>query len=75
MYGIITSTGGLDLSADELDPELRDQLANALKGATLEASVTGSAKKLEQPFALTITGDLTGSAEIDGSKDVEIATP
>lgn len=73
MYGIITSAGGLDLSAGELDPALRDQLANALKGATLEASVTGSAKKLEQPFALTITGDLTGSAEIDGSKDVVIA--
>ena len=72
MLGIInTGFGGLDLSA--ADPELRNQLVNVLKGARLEASVTGSAKKLEQPFKLSITGDLTGSVEIDGSKDVEIA--
>ena len=80
MYGSITVPGGLGFSpgADgTVDKETQQKLITALRDALLQVNITGSAATADQlakAFTLTLTGAVSGEAQVDGSGNVEIIT-
>jgi hypothetical protein len=60
-------------TANEVTVVVEDGTATISLPDTVNANTTGSAAKLTTPRAISITGDVTGTANFDGSEGIEIA--
>lgn len=74
-YGVFQTVDGKTIYNKNLSI---DEYGNiTITNLKLDGSISGNAEtatRLEHPFVLGLTGEVTGSVEIDGSKDVNVET-
>ena len=71
VVGAISSVVG---TADEISVSIVDGVATLSLPTTINANTTGSAATLTNARAIQLSGDVTGTANFDGSAAIEIAT-
>jgi hypothetical protein len=76
--GVWTAVGSGDINnvvgtANEVDVVVADGTATISLPTTINANTTGSAATLTTPRAIALTGDVTGTANFDGSAGIEIS--
>ena len=69
--GAITDIQG---TADEVSVSISDGVATISLPTTINANTTGSAAKLTTTRAIELSGDVTGTANFDGSEAINIST-
>ena len=69
--GAITNVQG---TTDEVDVSVSNGVATVSLPTTINANTTGSAAKLTTTRAIELSGDITGTANFDGSAAINIST-